>query len=659
MIMQKYSNNKNSINLSFLISLILLVLGYFANNMPLFTNENLRMYACMESICDFMGLNKETNDDVFYINTSFDKVAIPYSKTYDIEDSNPHSLGTTTITSRKKLYEFLKLMQGVDYKYLIIDISFTKGYNSNEYIYDSITGDSLSADSLLFAKIQELNRIVIVQPKNDKLINQNLSNKAALAYYRATATSTNFVRYEYFDSIPYIPLAVYNGINKQKIVSHYPFGLHCLKPFAIYTQGNRLCYNSLFLDFNINSSDDSYQGEFENYYSSAYLSDFTHNLGSEYIDAHYINDDSWEEIQLGLKNQCKNKYVIIGNMYEDMHDTYAGMQPGPTILYRAIKALDENKHIVSPITMILLFILYFFITLLILKRKCLFDFIPQFRDSNNGLLHFILDIFTYATVLSLFHLFEYMTGRVSYSFIVPIIVFTFLKAFLILKKEYNMKKTSVMLIISLLSAILMSFTPANTSKDTFKVYYFTSNRIRVNNGSLHKGQILCLRDKLYFPTNNDFMRAKALDNIPYVDRNGKKRIWYSHTWMQISPTPKEKSFNLGWWLKYGITGSMGINNNGFPPNTIYVQGDLSAFEIESPLVNTDEQYYSFTILDGKYKGTYFVAENDDEFPLIWFRKTILEKYFDCNCDQNFICRMEFHNFGEITKTSTITFIYRK
>ena len=72
----KIKSNSKQIIISSCVVLILLIGGYWVNNLPLFTGETLALYAFLEDINDKLF---DTLDDtcVVYINTAFDKELIP------------------------------------------------------------------------------------------------------------------------------------------------------------------------------------------------------------------------------------------------------------------------------------------------------------------------------------------------------------------------------------------------------------------------------------------------------------------------------------------------------------------------------------------------------------------------------------------------------
>lgn len=419
----KIKCNSKQIIISSCVALFLLIGGYWGNNLPLFTGETLALYAFLE---DINARLFDTPDDtcVVYINTAFDKELIPCVEQGDFEGSKPVILGNTEITDRRKLYQFLSLLKDVDYKYLIIDLRFEESLKSGAKVYDEILCDSVLVDDKLFALIADMPNVVVATHSGIKLATPQLEAKAALADYYSTVTSTNFVRYEYQDSIPYIPLAVYNDLQRQKggdeIVCHLPFGSRQLKRFAVYTQGWRLCHNSLFVDFNLNEKTKDSCRVGENQGQVVMIKNQIKLLGKD-----MLMDTTFSTSKKKIAANCSQRFVIIGNLSEDLHDTYAGMKSGPTILYRALNCLNEGRHLVSIYHILFLFIVYFFISFFIIKGKSVFMLFNLKNDRH--VISFLTDWLSFTTILLLINAFEYLFLREAYSFMLPLIVFTLLK----------------------------------------------------------------------------------------------------------------------------------------------------------------------------------------------------------------------------------------
>lgn len=630
-------NNKRNIIVSFIVSIFLLFAGYYGNNMPLFTGESLVSLAIMETINQCLGVGQEEDcDSVIYINTSFDKSLIRYYDIdYDIPNPHPTLLGNTEITDREKLIKILKLLKNVDYKYLIIDSRFEEGRESDSYVFDSITGKKEKTDDVLFSLINQLDRVVVATHHDVKLINKELEKKAALADYKATVTATNFVRYEYFDSIPYIPLAVYNDLNKRSnrdtVACHIPFGVSWLKQFAYYTQGCNLCYNSLFLDFQIDNKEHSFL-----------------NKNSMFRNLEYYNlskDILYEE---DIVNNFTGHYVIIGNYLEDLHDTYAGPQSGCVIIYKALKALEKQKHVVSWIEMVLLLFMYFSISLFIMNGWNLLDF---FKKTNNPLLNFMIDISSFTLIFGIFHVVEYMLGRTSLSFTIPIMIFAAMKTYVLLRKKYNMRNKFLLVLLALLSGVLMSFT-IDDNDARFKVHIFNSDGILVDGEKLKEGMMISLNSKITFshPKEMIVVLNKGKNIVYKCQTHNEYEEWKAGQYKILTDVGYAGTFNLKWWLSYHKTSSKDAILEF--DDVEYLIGNERPFIVEDPIIDNSKQYYEFIIIDGKYKGKSFIADPDDNSRnVIWIGRDKMEESPNSikleKDEESFWFKVIYHNYDNL------------
>lgn len=648
--------NKRNIIISFFVSVFLLIIGYYSNNLSLFTGEKLGLLATLETanrICGFK--DEEISDSVIYINTSFDKVLIPYYQRNVVTGEKlPIKIGNTEITDRGKIVELLQLLENVNYKYLIIDICFEKGLESDLCVTDSITGSTEKIDDKLTSLINSLDRVIIPTHDGIRLINIDLEKKAALADYKSTATTTNFIRYKYFDSIPYIPLAVYNDLKKREgldtIQCHYPFGLKKLKDFAVYTQGHRLCHNSLFLDFKIKDNNPLLDG---NGYFNA-------TVDYRNLSQHILDQEDPESV---VKN-FENKYIIVCDYLQDLHDTYAGKQPGGVIFYNAIKSLNNNKHIVSLRDIIILFLLYFSISLFILNGKNICNLIKR---SDNPLLIFIIDTASFTLILSIYQIIEYMHGRTSFSFVIPIIFFSIMKAYMLLKEKYKMKRNLFVFLLSLIMGLLMSFTVTkNENKASFKVVNYNSNLIYVDGKEIALGMTLTPNSQIdfkYTGPHNLFVELLNVGDdyvIEYGNGNVRKDVWKKGDYRVVYSKKERKKADLFWWILKNRTSTKG---GGLFGDVEYVIGEERTFRIEDTIKIPAKQYYQFDVIGGENNGKKFLALPDSTDPAIWISRDLLKKH-GISLNPNIECdslnvNVIYHCYGEtdtLKKSMIIKFI---
>ena len=369
---------------------ILLILSYFLNNQPLFTGEDLDQYAWMEWIKDKLGIIPEVDtNDALFINVAYDKQLVDKCDDYGM------AIGNSDVTDRSKLLSLLQLLHKTNsYKYILLDIRFEKGYNVPD------------VDSALFAEILSMKNIVIANHSDIELADSSLIKKAAFSDYFATITKTNFARYQYnYDGVESVPLYAYHELTGNAINKHG----------WLYTCNSRLCYNSLFVHFPI-----AKWNEYDEQQSKVY-----YNLGSDILD-NYSDSD--------LKKLTEGKCVIIGNMVEDVHDTYSGLKPGSVITYYAFQELMKGRHFVNYCMMLFLAILFFLISLSLFETNPIISRLPFIRNSHSRIIHFMLDFVGYSLVLALSMIILYIIFGIATSIVLPSAYFAIQKSIIRFKQ---------------------------------------------------------------------------------------------------------------------------------------------------------------------------------------------------------------------------------
>lgn len=372
---------------------VLSLLTYFLNNQPLFTGENLERHAWMELVKGEIGLTKKPlHDNVLFVNIAYDKELTERTDEYGM------SIGNTDITDRSKLLELLKALHSTErYKYIFLDVRFEKGYEVPE------------VDSALFAEIRSMKNIVIANHSDIEIADSSLLEKAAISDYKATITATNFVRYKYsYSGEPTMPLYAYRELTNKTINSH---GLW-------YACDGRLCYNSLFIEFPIEDF-----GEFDDQNIKRY-----YNLGSDLLESYSIED---------LATLTDGKYIVVGDMVEDVHDTYSGLKPGSLIMFYAFQALMKGKHFVSFGLWMLMAVVFFLISLSQFSHRSLMEQIPFVHKSKSKILHFALSFVEYTFILAAVAMLLNVVWGVSLSILVPSTYFA------IQKMIINYKRTKI------------------------------------------------------------------------------------------------------------------------------------------------------------------------------------------------------------------------
>lgn len=253
---------------------------------------------------------------------------------------------------------------------------------------------------------------------------------------------------------------------------------------------------------------------------------------------------------------------------------------------------------------------------------------------------------------------EYMICRTSFSFVIPIIVFSVLKTYKLLNEKYKMKKNFLVILLALLSGILMSFTINKEDNErVYKIYDLNSDLIYVDGKKATPGMIISLKSHIRFihPAQWIEMYNMGKDIEIFCQTHKRNEIWKKQAYRKIGLYNRQETRNLFWWITRGATSSKGIEAE-------YVVKDEISIKIEDPIINTTEQYYEFIVNDGKYKGSSFIAEPDDTDSVIWVSRELLQKngiILDNNNEFDSLnFKVIYHNYGEtfiINNSMTIIF----
>lgn len=395
-------------------SCCLLLSCYIVNNFPIFTGESMFQYICYQKICKFLGIHKEVDyGNVVFFNTSYDNAIIP---TYDYHNTDiPEPIGNETITDRCKLFKLLKLLHASkSYKFIILDIGFDKK-------------DVSQCDDSLFNQINQMDLIVFGNHENLNLTNKLAGkDRDALVSYYITKSNTNFGRYEYSeDDKRSIPLFVYEHLHPNKKMIRYGYSR-----FSLFFMDGSLCQNTNFLtfdDFLTENDTAQEQTKLSNNYVS--FSDDIYNIG-QYL---YKPEATFHEQINEIDRLTKDKIVIIGDLTNDIHDTYMGEKPGPLIIARALQTLEEGKNKVLLGQAIFWFIVFYLLSYLIYTQKNLSNYFPLIKAKLHLFVRFILSLVSYTIVLIVCSFIEYAVYDHVYSMVIPLLYFALLKIYV----QYN------------------------------------------------------------------------------------------------------------------------------------------------------------------------------------------------------------------------------
>lgn len=388
------TKNKYAIRLfvATISSLALLVASYLYNNNPYPLLDDIDHYAWLEYIKQQIVKPDVADDSVVYINVAYEKKVIPF------EDEYGMPVGTIDVTDREKLASLLKVLnKKPDYKYVFLDVRFEKGYEDNSII---ATDDSIhhTVDEVLFAEIRHTPRLVFATHEGMELISDTLTQFAAYNDYLATITATNFVRYQYLkDDKSSVPLHIYKETNGHSIN----------KEGVLYLDNGKLCYNCPFIRiphaFGTNEDEVPYM-----------------NLSADILsDETGIGDDILELV--------KDKYVLIGNLVDDMHDTYVGMQPGTYITQVAMDSLFNGKHLVDWLSVTIIGIMYFIIALMQFANISVENYIPWLKKHNSLPMRVIISFIGISFVMYFVTDINYLLTGGTFCIWIPSMYFTIMK----------------------------------------------------------------------------------------------------------------------------------------------------------------------------------------------------------------------------------------
>lgn len=399
---------KRSVLYSLVSSLILIFISYFYNNFPLFTGESMFQYYWIQKVCESIGIHKSVNygDAVFY-NMSYDKMLIPAIDKKSETDID--TLGDYSVTDRLKILTLLQQLEKTDkYKYVILDVVFDKKEPSKY-------------DDALFSQISKMRNVVVANHTELNFASPELEKlgKTGLVTFYTTKVSTNFGRIEYtINDKRSLPLVVYENINSGVRMKRYGIGR-----LSFYTIGGKICQNSSFLTF-----DDYFvkknQSETKNNY---YISSEKYINYGKFISNPHLDENLLLKM---ISRNTNKKYVVIGDFYSDVHDTYVGAIPGPIIMMRGLANLEEGGNIVRLSHVLLWFFVFFIINISILYNRPISRSVPIIKNITYKWFHFIFSLFSFGVFLFICSIFEYICGYPIYSLVIIIIYFSLLKVFI-------------------------------------------------------------------------------------------------------------------------------------------------------------------------------------------------------------------------------------
>ena len=360
---------------SFVTAIVFLLISYIVTNVGFTVSGEAGIIKQSNYLMN--GILYEDNtvpDSLLFVNVCYDK------QLTDVYDEDGFKLGNIDITNRQSLLRFLDILsQRDDYKFIVLDVFFEDGLQTK-------------SDSLLFARIASMERIVVPAMRSSELaFKEVLGEKAYISDYTTTFFGGDYCKFELESQGQYsIPYYLYSYITAKHKTSWGPF----------HWEDGKLCNRTLFACPYVNPKGLYGSDGSRNYY----------NLGSDLL----VNEDI-----LMTDDLLADKYIFIGDMVMgDSHETVVGNMPGMVIIANTFISLMDRAHIIPLVVILTLFIIYFIFAYQIYTRQSLFANIVVWRSKKNidsfPLLGLFLSWFTYSFVLSLFCLFFYYIYGVAY-----------------------------------------------------------------------------------------------------------------------------------------------------------------------------------------------------------------------------------------------------
>lgn len=288
------------------------------------------------------------NDKFLNINISYDQQFTPINDEYGMP------MGEINVTDRDKLSRFLEMVNHQPYSSIAIDIFFDPAL---------IT----PADSLLFDKINRMDRVAVVRSAGSMPDDRIDPSKVAISDYNINIYDNSMAKYSFLSSDMHESLALktYTLATSDKIDFSSPLVQSVLYLFIRYPLNER---------YRIDGTPNWY------------------NLGCDILD---VYDEA------SISQLIEGKIIIIGDYnVADMHDTYVGQISGPAIVVNAIEALYHKDYRIKVISFLGFTFLYLALSLFMAYGISIEVLWRKFNPSVRLVLNFI----NYSIILTAFEI---------------------------------------------------------------------------------------------------------------------------------------------------------------------------------------------------------------------------------------------------------------
>lgn len=360
----KFYKKQNVIVLHSLVLVVVTLIGQ-SNHYPI--GDESAIVSTLDFYDHFLVDSKKVDpNDYVFVNVSKAKDLVT-----EYDNDSLSIIGHSSITDRKALSDFLNLLVGTNYRYLIIDISF-------DY--------KTPYDSLLQSAVSSLNNLVIPYHLEESGKTQSviLANESL-----ADLQKIGGLQYKYSivqKGHKTIPLTMYEDLYGKEYKDFWLGGLldgkWVLRDFILeYKIRNyHIMDEAKKVEVSINSADEVYETGVWNKYELGFINLVPSNV---------------------VKNIVQDKIVIVGNFEEDKHETLGNEISGSLILLNAFLALEHGDNVISFLLLLFLFFSYILLSLIMFRSD---DWIDRVRNRLGPYWKFIISksilIVTFLVIIS-------------------------------------------------------------------------------------------------------------------------------------------------------------------------------------------------------------------------------------------------------------------
>ena len=390
--------------ISSIISLFLLVVSYWGNNIRRPLLENYDLIRLIELITDG-SLNKHNKvepSNYLLINTAFDKSSIDK---HENDEPGGRIIGKQFITDRRKLIDFLELAKQSDYRYLIIDLDFSK---------ELMDGNNDSIDNKLVDLLLSMKKVFIPLPVDEdgnykQLLDDRLNDIAYSAVLLGTWRIKSLTPLPLqHNGVKSIPLRVFEDSTKVLYQEH-----------PLYSKlGRKLCYKKVFA---FNYVKDKAVRDFNGYQHQSTLYTM---LGADYLQANALKATA--------PKRLSKKIIIIGDYENDKVLSYYGTIAGSLVILNEFFSLMNEWNVVKWGFVVFCFFLFLFTFYAMMEGWSL---IKMTKIKNHKLASLLSSFLSVTIIYNIIKVILFYCFHIYFCLFFPVLFISLLSPFISLKDE--------------------------------------------------------------------------------------------------------------------------------------------------------------------------------------------------------------------------------